>query len=349
MHTLHNTGRIPLAVLAAAALVAGVSGCAQGTQEAPAASDSSGAESITVNYSAPVPGALPFLPVDIALEQGFFEEEGIELVTTQTAAQALPAALSSGQLDMTADTAYNVARYLESGVEMRFVSGLNDNVDFTLLAANGVDIPAPGNGEDGWKDSFAAMEGFTIGTAAKAGPIGLSVAKLLEEAGVPAGSYTLIDTPGAASGNALAAGQVQAVVSGGGFDAPLVANGLATPVLSFGKDIPNIFGDQVNAALSMTEPFIKANPEAPAKVQRAITKAIAYIQDPANADAVVAAAVAAGTPETDSLSDKISSYVYESALSKSGLKAAFAWAKDAGISSKVIDSDGAIAPGVETR
>lgn len=351
MQNTKRIGRITAAVAGAFALAVGLGACSSGTAPEQPAGDSGGtaAEAITVNYSAPVAGALPFLPVDIALKNGYFEEEGIDLVVTQTSAQALPAALSGGQLDMTADTAYNVARYLESGVEMSFASGLNDNVDFTLLAAEGVDIPKPGSGPDGWKDSFAALEGLTIGTAAKAGPIGLSVARLLSEAGVPEGSYTLVDTPGAASGNALAAGQVQAVVSGGGFDAPLVENGLATPVLSFGADIPEIFGDQVNAALSMSNAFIAANPDAPARVQRAIAKAIAYIQDPANIDDVVATAIASGTPETSGLADKISGYSYDAGLSVAGLQAAFEWAKDAGISAEVIDAETAIAEGTETR
>lgn len=354
MRTIKNAGRLALALAAAATLAASITGCASGaTPEAPSTdssdSDSATTESITVKYSAPVAGALPFLPVEIALKHGFFDEEGIELEVTQTSAQALPAALSGGQLDMTADTSYNIARYLESGVEMRFVSGLNDNVDFTLLAANGVDIPLPGNGPDGWTDSFAALEGLTIGTAAKAGPIGLSVIQLLTEAGVPEGSYTLVDTPGAASGNALAAGQVQAVVSGGGFDAPLVANGLATPILSLGADIPSIFGDQVSSALSMSAVFIEANPDAPVRVQRAIAKAIDFIKDPSNIDTVVADAIASGTPETDGLAEKIGTYTYDSTLSLPGLQAAFEWAAAAGISSEVIEAKSAIAEGVETR
>ncbi|GAA5144529.1 hypothetical protein GCM10025768_00360 [Microbacterium pseudoresistens] len=347
---MHKHTRITLGTVGALALALSLVACSTGGHTPkPSGSDPTGepTELITVNYSAPVPGALPFLPVDIAAAQGFFEEEGIELVVTQTSAQALPAALTSGQIDMTADTAYNVGRYLENGVEVRFVSGLNDNVDFTLLAADGVDIPGPDE-VGGWRASIEALRGLRIGTAAQAGPIGLTVAALLEEAGVEEGEYTFVDTPGAAAGNALEAGQVDAVFSGGGFDAPLVANGLATHVLSLGTDIPDIFGDQVNAALTMTATFIEENPEAPARVQRAIARAMEYIQDPANIDSVVADAIASGTPETDELAEKIQSYAYSAALSIDGIQAALEWANRAGISSTVIDANDSIAEGVET-
>lgn len=335
-----------LTYVSALALIAGLTACNPTitSNSEPIGEDGT----ITVDYSAPVAGALPFLPVDVAIDRGFFEEEGVELVVTQTSAQALPAALSGGQIDMTADTAYNVARYLESDVDVKFVSGLNHNVDFALVAARGFDIPAP-EGPDGWKESFAALKGESIGVAAKAGPIGLTVTQLMTEAGVPEGEYTLVDTPGAASGNALEAGQVAGVVSGGGFDAPLIDNGLADPVLSLGTDIPEIFGDQSNAALSMTAATIEADPEAPEKVQRAISKAIEYIQDPTNLDSVVEIAVAAGTPESSGLAEKISSYDYSATLSVPGLSSAFEWAKTAGISSDVIDAKSAVAEGVKTE
>lgn len=345
---MHRTARTALGAVGALSLIAALSACASGGS-AQEPSDAPGeAGSITVTYSAPVAGALPFLPVDVALDQGFFEDEGIDLEVSQTSAQALPAALAGGQIDMTADTAYNVTRYLESGVEVEFVSGLNDNVDFALLVAPGTDVPAP-DGPGGWKATFAALKGESIGTAAKAGPIGLTVTQLMAEAGVPAGEYTLIDTPGAASGNALEAGQIAAVVSGGGFDAPLIEHGLAEPVLSLGSDIPEIFGDQVNAALSMSSRFVSENPEAPERVQRAIAQAIAFIQDPANSDEVVRIATAAGTPETPGLADKIASYTYDATLSVDGLQSSFEWAHAAGISSEVLDAKDALAEGVESK
>lgn len=344
---MHKNLRTTLGALGALTLVISLSACNSAESSEP--SDAANWDGpITIKYSAPVPGALPFLPVDIAIDQGFFEEEGIQLDVTQTSAQALPAALTSGQIDMTADTAYNVARYLESDIDVKFVSGLNDNVDFALVAAKGTEIPAP-EGPDGWEESFAALKGKSVGVAAKAGPIGLTVTQLMKEAGVPEGEYTLIDTPGAAAGNALAAGQVDAVISGGGFDAPLIDNGLADPVLSLGADIPNIFGKQTNATLSMTARAIEANPEAPEKVQRAIAKAIDYIQDPANLDSVVDIAIASGTPDSSALVDKISGYDYLATLSVSGLDAAFEWAEAAGISSEVIDAQSAIAEGVKVE
>ncbi|GAT72379.1 ABC transporter substrate-binding protein [Microbacterium hydrocarbonoxydans] len=340
--------RASLAALGALALVGSLAACnpaVSGPAQPSEAAPDDTSEPITINYSAPVAGALPFLPVDVAIAKGYFEDEGIELNVVQTSAQAMPAALAGNQLDMSADVVYNIGRYLQSGVEVQFVSGLNENVDFTLLAAKGFDIPEA-EGADGWKTSFEALRGQSIGVAAKAGPIGLTVTQLMSEAGVQPGEYTLIDTPGPAAGNALAAGQVAAVISGGGFDLPLVENGLADRVFRLDAGIPHIFGEQSNAALFMTAQAIAAKPGAAERVQKAIEKAVAFIQDPANLEEVVTIATAGGTPESKELADRISEYSYNATLSLAGLESGFDWAETAGITDSVIDAKATIAEDV---
>lgn len=332
------SSRVTVALTACLGLV--LAGCAD---------DGAAGSGTTIVYSPPVSGALPFLPVEVALAKGYFDDEGLEVEKKETSPAALPAAMSSGQVDMSADVVYNSARYVESGVDIRYVSGLNDNVDFTLLKRPDVEVAAPGDGVDGWKDTFASLEGLKIGTAAKGGPIGLSVAALLDEAGVGQGEYTLIDTPGSASVAALEGKQVDVVVSGGGFDAPLVQNGLAEPVLTFGDGIASVFGDQTNATLVMTQSYLDDNPDAAGKIQKAIATAIDYIEDPANVDDVLAIATASGTVETDGLADKIASYEYDSAIDLAGVEDAFAWGKSAGILTKDVDVEATIAKGVATR
>jgi NitT/TauT family transport system substrate-binding protein len=330
-----------LAVALTACLGLALTGCA----------DDGAAESgsATIVYSPPVSGALPFLPVEVALAKGYFKDEGLEVEKKETSPAALPAAMSSGQVDMSADVVYNSARYVESGVDVKYVAGLNDNVDFTLLRRPDVDVAAPGEGADGWKKTFASLKGLKIGTAGKGGPVGLSVAALLDQAGVGQGDFTLIDTPGSASVAALEGKQVDVVVSGGGFDAPLVQNGLAKPVLTFGDGIASVFGDQTNAALVMTASYLADNPDAAAKAQKAIATAIDYIKDRANIDDVLAIATASGTVETDALADKIATYAYDASIDVAGVEAAFAWAKSAGIITKDVDVEATIAKGVETR
>ncbi|MFB2587005.1 ABC transporter substrate-binding protein [Herbiconiux liukaitaii] len=343
MRTTHRNA----AVVAVALLLAG--GLAACNSDAGSASSTPAAsgEAIELNYSPPVAGALPFLPVDVAVAKGYFDDENIAVTVQQTSAQALPAALSGGQIDMSADVVYNVARYLGSGVEVKYVSGLDDSVDFTLVRAIGADVPDPTSGEDGWKASFAALEGKSIGVAAKAGPIGLTVSELMRQAGVADGDYTLVDTPGAAAGNALAAGQVTAVLSGGGFDAPLIENDLGERVLSLGKDVP-AFADQTNAAVFLSAAALTAHPDAGGRIQKAIAAAVDYIKDPANIDEVAKIAVDSGTPDTSELKDRITGYEYDSGLSLSGLEAGFVWAQTAGITTEQIEVDSTIAEGVES-
>lgn len=333
--------RLPsrLAVALTACLGLTLAGCAD---------DASGSDA-TIVYSPPVSGALPFLPIEVALANGYFEDEGLKVEKKETSPAALPAAMSSGQVDMSADVVYNSARYVESGVDVKYVAGLNDNVDFTLLRRPDVDVAEPGDGADGWKETFASLKGLKIGTAGKGGPVGLTVAALLEQAGVKQGEFTLIDTPGPASVAALEGKQVDVVVSGGGFDTPLVANGLAEPVLTFGDGIASIFGDQTNAALVMTAAYLEDNPDAAEKIQKAVATAMEFILDPANIDDVIAIATESGTVQTDLLADRIAAYEYDAAIDVAGVESAFEWAKSAEIITKDVDVSATIADGVETR
>lgn len=323
--------------------------CASPAPTAPTTeSDADTGAPIAVTYATPIAGALPFLPLEVALAKGYLEDHGIELTSVQLSPQAIPAALAGGQVDMSADVVYNIARYLESGVGVQLVSGLNENVDFVLVRNVTADLPDPGAGDDGWMDSFRALEGHTIGVPAKAGPVGLTLTALMSLAGVEEGSYTVIDTPGAATANALAANQVVAVVSGGGYDLPLNEKGLGETIVNFSEDIPEIFDSQSSAAVFATDSFLSANPEAAARIQLAIADAVAFIQDEANIDEVVSIALAASTPDSEGLQDKILTYTFNSTLSVDGVTSALDWAEQAGITTKSIDAQTTIAKGVES-
>ena len=336
--------RTAVAVVAAAALVSPLAGC--GGQQSSAQPSSGGP--VTLTFSSPVRGALPFLPVEVAIEKGYFAKHGVDLVQKTTSAAALPAALSSGQVTISADVVYDAGRFLENGIGVSFVAGLNDNVDFNLVAAPSGGVAEPGAGPDGWKTSFASLKGKTIGVAAKAGPIGLTVIELMKEAGVPSGQYTLLDTPGPVAASALKAKQVAAVFTGGGFDAPLLENKLGTQVLNVAKDIP-AFSKQSNAAVFMTNKTLEQNAGVAVKVQAAIADADTFINDPKNIDEVVALARKTGTPDTSLLQSRVKEYSYSADLSLPGLTAAFDWARLAGITTKQIDVKSTVAPGVKTR
>lgn len=332
-----------LAIVLTLAVTAGCNSAAKNTT---AKKDAKG--NIAITYSSPVAGALPFLPVEVAMKKGYFTDQGVDVTTNQTAAAALPAALTNNSINMSADVVYNSARYAEKGVGVKYVAGLNNNVDFQLLAANGADIPMPTSGPDGWKTTFAALKGKRIGTAAKAGPIGLSTIALLKMAGVEAGQYTLIDTPGPVALNSLKANQVDAIVTGGGFGTPIIDAGLAKQILQFSSGIKSIFGKQVNAALFMTSATIKANPDLPKKVQAAMAEAVTFIKNPKNLNEVVDIATSTGTAKSSALADTISNYEYDSKLSISGVQAALDWAQEAGITTKKIEANSLIASGATT-
>lgn len=334
------------AVLTALLAAFGMVAAACGSSATPTANSSAGASAdIAITYSAPVPGALPFLPVEVAMKNGYFKEQGVTVTVKQTAPAALPAALASNQINMTADVVYNSARYVEKGVGVKYVAGLNDNVDFQLLAAKGVAVPKPATGAGGWKTTFAALKGKKIGVNAKAGPIGLTLIALLKMAGVDPGQYTLIDAPGTVALNAISAKQVDVVVSGGGFDTAIVEAGAADSVLGFSTGISDVFGTQVNAALVVTDATLKQYPDLAKKLQAAITRADVFIKDPANNATLTTIATDTGTAKTKGLSKRLSTYAYSASLRLAGIQSALDWAQLAGITKNKIDAKTLIADG----
>lgn len=341
-------GKSTSCVLGTASALLVMAACSTNSPSAPSGSGTQQGEPLAITYSPPVAGALPFLPVEVALKKGYFTQQGVTVTVKPTSPAALPAALSANQINMSADVVYNSARYVESGVGVKYVAGLNDNVDFQLLAAKGVNIPKPAEGTGGWKASFAAMKGMKVGVNAKAGPLGLTLIALFKMAGVEPGGYTLVDTPGTVALNALSAKQVDAVVSGGGFGTAIVEAGVANQILDFSTGINDVFGKQVNAALIVTEATLKQSPSLAGKVQAAIKAADTFISDPANSAEVVTIATSSGTAKTTMLPQAIAGYKFSSDLNLSGIQAALDWAQQAGITKKQIDAKSLIADGTTT-
>src|SRR5699024_8217740 len=209
--------------------------------------------------------AIAFAPVYIAIEQGYFEDENINVETQemQNAAAIAPAVIN-GQLQFgTAATSPIVAAQVE-GLPLVAVAGMSENSETSNDGAIVVD-------ENSTIDSPRDLEGATV---AINGVATLPHVALQEAISKDGGDPTKTDfvvmgfpeMPGA-----LAEGRVDAAALTEPFTSAALGNG--------GKILTRAYFDAFmdNAPISMlftATPFVENNPEVVNGVQRAIDRAV---------------------------------------------------------------------------
>ncbi|MBX5489754.1 MAG: ABC transporter substrate-binding protein [Chloroflexi bacterium] len=182
----------PIALGCAVALLLGCAGGAQtpGSSAPPpaAASQPAAAQATvpsvqTLRYSLQTHAATHW-PVYIAQQKGLFAQEGLELdmTVTQTAARSIQF-LVSDALDLASTSAGTMIKANEQGADLVIVSGLNNNVVYSLVAQPDV-------------TSFAALRGKTVGVSDLADGSTVLMRKLLRANGLADGDYEIVQVGG---------------------------------------------------------------------------------------------------------------------------------------------------------
>ncbi|HLI27939.1 MAG TPA: ABC transporter substrate-binding protein [Chloroflexota bacterium] len=187
----------PLAVGCAVALLLGCAGRGQaptpstapatpspaGNTPAPAAAQASTPPLQTLRYSLQTHAATHWA-VYIAQQKGLFAQQGLELdmTVTQTAARSIQF-LVSDALDLASTSAGSMIKANEQGADLVIVSGLNNNVVYSLVAQP--DLP-----------SFAALRGKTIGVSDLADGSTVLMRKLLRANGLADNDYEIVQVGG---------------------------------------------------------------------------------------------------------------------------------------------------------
>ena len=248
-------------------LLAGCSGGSGAAGEGPAP-DPDEPIAITV-------GTLPagdYAPLYIAQDEGFFEEEGLDVTIEIIAGGAVGVTqLVSGELDFSSATWANVLSAVSQGLEIQVV---REGTDSSKEGINGM-IAKEGSGLEGPED----LRGQTISVNTLQSATELQIRDCLDSAGVGPDEYELVEVPFPEVGAAVSQGRIAA----GFVPEPFITIGEAeglVPIM-----YPSVCNeDQSNMPLinwNTSRQFAEQNPEAVAAFVRAMDKATQLaIDDP---------------------------------------------------------------------
>lgn len=268
MHAISSGSRPPARTVARAALALAtaasllvLAACASSAE--PEAGGTDSAEPIRATYLSSSAG----LPALVAQQQGFFEDEGLEIEFTAVPNPVTGLQVLGTDFDIVAVTATDVALAAANGRDIQTFSAAyrdsSETQQFDLLAAGGV-------------TDVEGLRGKIIGVPALSGVVYFSVVNMLAAEGVGVDEVNIVQVAFSDVGAQLEAKVIDAAVSTQPFTAPLLEDesisSLGDPLLTIAD--PVLFG-----LWAATGAWLSENAEAAASYRSAIEKANAWIEE----------------------------------------------------------------------
>lgn len=235
---------------------------------APSADEGGAAEEAPILVRTPLTKDASALDVLVAQDQGYFEEEGLDVQIEWVNDTSNLPQVTGKQYDITGVSAVTMINSVASGMDLVAVAGNRvdtpDNPTAGLIVPADSDIEAP---ED--------LQGHSVGTPSVGGTLALATQFAIAEAGGDFTQMQLVQAPAAQLADLLAAGR---------FDAALALEPGRTALVNNGfVDVGNPFralGDEVASAIYMATPaWIDENPGVIEKWIRAMEKSAEFIAD----------------------------------------------------------------------
>ncbi|NED99099.1 ABC transporter substrate-binding protein [Phytoactinopolyspora halotolerans] len=266
-------GRVrPVSGMAAAVAVTVFAAAGCGDDSADATGD--GGDQITVDV-----GTLPIAnaaPMYLGMEEGFFEEEGLEIEpTVLQGGNEIITGLVSGDYD------FGFVGYISAGV------ALSQNVPVCVVTASDATGTTP---EDDWQvlvagadngiESPQDLAGATLGINALGGVAEVLIKAALDADGVDPNSVEFIEVPFP---------EVPAAVAEGRIDAGYTSEPFVTTVLDQGGEVvyapqSELAPEYPNGSYAASEQFIAENGDVVERFTRAMNRSLDYARE--NEDAV---------------------------------------------------------------
>jgi NitT/TauT family transport system substrate-binding protein len=237
----------------------------------------------TITYVSPSPSAINSYPVFVAIGEGYFADEGLEVVTQAVnGSSAILQALAAGQADFGRPGPAPVILANARGVEVTFLYNSLPRSSFGILVPESSDIQTP---ED--------LRGTVIGVGTADGAeVGFARAILTDYGMTEPGDYTFIPVgDGGPATAGLQRGDIVAYVGSLADRAIITYRGLPMRDIT-PERFDTLFG---NGYAAMTA-FVAENPEVVEGFGRALVRATLFARDPANRE-VVLDHLAAGNPQ----------------------------------------------------
>lgn len=244
------------AVVVAALLAA--PGCDRG--DGPAAAGASGRTKVRVGYI----GLTCEAPIFMAIEKGFFAEEGLDVELVRCQWATYKDALALGRFDVTHHLVMYFLKPIEQGMDVKFTGGIHRGCLRVQAAAKG-DIR-----------TVADLKGKTIGVPGLGTPPFMFATRVLAANGVdPSRDVKWRVYPAGELGLALDRELVDAVANSEPVGSLLLADGLVRNIADQAKDAP--YKDEYCCAVLVHGKFFKEKPEASAAATRALLKAAKWV------------------------------------------------------------------------
>lgn len=251
--------RAAIAVMSATAIAA------VGCSSAEDGGDGGGSLSIAI---VPVSGSVPVL---VAEEQGFFEDEGLDVEIEEVPGPAAVAALQSGEVDLASLGASVVAAAAAQGLPLQVVSGRTKTAETEETDETAIMVPADSGIEDA-----SALTGLTIGTQTLTSQNTLMARNaMVAEGGDPdANEFVDISFPDMAA--ALRSGSIDAAVSIEPFVSGMEEDGMVR-LVGVGHnafETPAPIG-----VIAATQEMVAAEEETVEAFRRAFAAAVDWVND----------------------------------------------------------------------
>jgi len=226
------------------------------------------AEKVTIGHLAVVPS----LPTYVAMEKGFFTEQGleVELVPFQSGTDIIDA-LVAGRIDADCMSAITGNWFAAQGAPDKFkiflVYAADSNVDNTMVVVVKKDSPL--------KD-LKGLKGKKVGTFPGATSVALAKAVIRKKTDPAKVIFTEVPPPNMIQ--VLAAGQIDAFFSPEPFGMMAVYQGIGRYLIKSPCTLLGLKKGIVGGAFSFSTKFLEERPQVAKKVKAAIEKGADYIK-----------------------------------------------------------------------
>jgi len=314
--------RLIAAIAVGALLLTGCKKSEQGTTTAPAGGN--GLTKIRVGYI----GLTCEAPIYMAVEKGFFKEEGLDPVLVKCDWSNYKDVMALGGFDITHHLVMYFLKPIEQGLDVKFTGGIHRGCLRVQAAVNGK------------INSVEDLRGKRIGVPGMGTPPFIFANRVLTAHGIdPSKEITWIVFPAGDLGLALDKGEVDAVADSEPIGTLLVAGGTVKNVADQAKDAP--YNDEYCCEVIVSGKFLAANPKAAAAATRALLKAAKWVQtNPAAAARLsVEKKYLASNPELNTVAISHLNYIPSVSLAEASVKTATMAMKQNGMLSPSTDVD----------
>jgi NitT/TauT family transport system substrate-binding protein len=254
---------------AAAATAVGVmlvAACSSGGGSSAASSSTTGASG-SLSIRIPITSDLSAVPELVAIQQGYFAKNGLNVTTTEVSDTTTLPQLAGHTFDVVCIVPTQFISAISSGIDLTAIS--TETVDTPQSQTAGILVPK-GSGIT----SMMQLQGKTIGTPSVTGTMILGVKKLIKDGGGNPDSINPVQAQASQLGDLLTAGKFQAITA----LQPVLTHLVNQGFVDLGDPFRAVDNLTANGMCAAPTSYVQAHPKLASEYQAAIKEAGAWVQ-----------------------------------------------------------------------